>query len=121
MGRVHAIGFALMVSLVASDPALAPSPAAAVADASAPCDPSAPSDIELDCAPATPSWFDNSFLALDLLGPARFEAQPVASLPSFAEELRTGTVASVPEPVALLTLALGVGALATLRRVAYCG
>jgi hypothetical protein len=30
-------------------------------------------------------------------------------------------LAPIPEPLALLTLALGLGALATLRRVAYCG
>lgn len=120
MGRVHAIGFALAVSLVAGGPALAPSPVVEVAQRAAPCDPRAPSEIALDCAPATPSGFDNSFLELDPLATS-LEAPPVAAVPAFAEGLRADTLAPIPEPVALLTLALGLGALATLRRVAYCG
>jgi hypothetical protein len=120
VGRVHAIGFALAVSLVASGPALAPSPSAAVADTPAPCDPRTPYEIALDCDPATFSHLDNSFLALDALAPTPLEAR-AASLPAYAEGLRANALAPIPPPVALLTLALGLGALATLRRVAYCG
>jgi hypothetical protein len=110
----------LAVSLVASGPASAPSPVAEIVFASAPCDPRAPAEIALDCVPASPSWFDNSFLALDPLATS-LEAPLVASLPAFAEGLHASAIAPIPEPVALLTLALGLGALATLRRVAYGG
>jgi hypothetical protein len=120
VGKTRAIGFALGVLLVSSGPAVAPLHAgSAIADAPGPaaCAPLAPSAIALGCANESRDWLGVSFLARDPLAAPRPGATRDAAPSLVAERLDAASeLASVPEPLPLFGLGLGLAILAVARR-----